>query len=603
LLSPRTKTRAKTESIPHHSYLTSLTQSHPIAIDSGASSTIIRDLDRFTPLNFTRSKQNIKTSDKNAVLTSHGYGAITITLPDEKELKIDKAFYCPNAPINLLSTNDLEAAGLYFVSTNGNPGRIYQSTNQQAATPHPGDVPVAKTIKRYGLHFLPEHSNPKMKFPTRFIGMCANAFYSYKEADASNERVQRLLAAHEDTRNQARLMHARLGHVGQQKMQHIRAAATLPDLQIPKVTLESNFCHSCTMAKRNRAPFASQPQQDTKPGEYLGMDVVQMSVASYNMSYALIVVCYSSRYTWIYPLPAKNFALIFAIRVILYIKTEWDTAVKSIRLDRGELHSEAFNRFCESNGVKPEFTPRKTPQSDGMAERHIRTLVEMTMALLFHAKLPPIFWVDAMRHACFLVNRLPVTHTAIASPYETVNHVAPRADFLRVFGCAALYRLDKTDHKKTEPKVKIGIYVGAQSASQAKLIDLSTGKHLIRRFADIVFNEASFPKSNQVPECDYGISSNHAKVTFDTAFTEDANEYVSKYLAHRNRFSSTEIDDATLVRELRRRYIPVSERPGGRKKKQKTSQPVSEPDALMLLAGGGSAPPGVSKTEMGPFLP
>jgi hypothetical protein len=443
-----------------------------------------------------------------------------------------------------------------------------KSSDPKSNRPAPDDLIIVKTIKRYGLHFVPEHKNPKLVFSTRFIGLCTNSFYAYKEADHQDERVQRLLAAHEDSRNLAKLLHARLGHIGQQRLQRIRAGSTLPDLDIPKVTLEADFCNSCTLAKKNKAPFATSKQaEETKPGEHLGMDVVELSSPSYNMRYALVIVCYSSRYTWTYPLPGKHFALIFAIRVIFFIKNEWDVIVKRIRLDQGELHSDAFKKFCDANGTKLEYTPRKTPQSDGMAERHIRTIVDMTLSLLFHANLAPIYWVDAMRHACFLINRLPVTHTAIQSPYETVYHVAPKADFLRVFGCAAMYRLEKSDKKKLEPKVRMAVYVGAISASQAKLIDLSTGKYLIRRFADIVFNEALFPKSNQVLEYDYSKPENHPTVRLDTAFDEHSDFYASKYLQNRERFSNPDIDDATLVRELKRKYVPVSERPGEQKAK------------------------------------
>ena len=63
--------------------------------------------------------------------------------------------------------------------------------------------------------------------------------------------------------------------------------------------------------------------------------------------------------------------------------------IKVLRSDRGgEYTSNAMSTFCEQNGIVHEFTAPYTPESNGVAERKNRTLMDMVNAMLLSSGVP-----------------------------------------------------------------------------------------------------------------------------------------------------------------------------------------------------------------------
>jgi hypothetical protein len=146
-------------------------------------------------------------------------------------------------------------------------------------------------------------------------------------------------------------------------------------------------------------------------------------------------------------------------------------------------------------GIDVQTTARKTPSQDGGPERKIETLVNITRSLIHRATFPFSRWGFAFDHAVYLTNILPVTSKAISSPFQAITGLLPRINHLRIFGCAAFYHLEKSDrNSKLDTRTLPAIYVGCVSPSLVKLIDLASGKAIVRRFKDCVFNESTFPK-------------------------------------------------------------------------------------------------------------
>lgn len=65
------------------------------------------------------------------------------------------------------------------------------------------------------------------------------------------------------------------------------------------------------------------------------------------------------------------------------MKKETGLPIKCLRTDRGgEYNSTLFNKICKQNGIKRQLTMAYTPQENGVAERKIRTVMNLVRSML-----------------------------------------------------------------------------------------------------------------------------------------------------------------------------------------------------------------------------
>jgi len=79
-----------------------------------------------------------------------------------------------------------------------------------------------------------------------------------------------------------------------------------------------------------------------------------------------------------------------------------------LRSDRGgEYTSLDMSTFCEMRDIIHEVTSPCAPQSNGIAERKNRILLDMVNAMLVSFGLPKNIWGEALYSACHILNRIP----------------------------------------------------------------------------------------------------------------------------------------------------------------------------------------------------
>jgi hypothetical protein len=101
------------------------------------------------------------------------------------------------------------------------------------------------------------------------------------------------------------------------------------------------------------------------------------------------------------------------------------------------------------------------PQQNGVAERMNLTLFDMTRCLLIQSGIPNFLWADAVSTACYIRNRCPTTALNGNTPENVWSGKKSNIDYLRVFGCSALSKLDNTQMKgKLAPRAEECIMVG-----------------------------------------------------------------------------------------------------------------------------------------------
>ncbi|CAI7816390.1 unnamed protein product, partial [Closterium sp. NIES-53] len=92
------------------------------------------------------------------------------------------------------------------------------------------------------------------------------------------------------------------------------------------------------------------------------------------------------------------------------VERESGKRVKAIRSDRGgEFLGAEFRSWLKRHGIKQQLTTVYTPQSNGVAERANRTIIEGGRTILVDSGPPLRFWPLAIRHATVIKNRV-LTH-------------------------------------------------------------------------------------------------------------------------------------------------------------------------------------------------
>ncbi|KAG6539068.1 hypothetical protein ZIOFF_004221 [Zingiber officinale] len=142
--------------------------------------------------------------------------------------------------------------------------------------------------------------------------------------------------------------------------------------------------------------------------------------------------------------------------------------IRTLRTDRGgEFLSTEFTRFCGNEGIERHLTAPYTPQQNGVVERRNRTVMAMARSLLKGTHMPARFWGEAVRHAVYLLNRLPTKALGERTPFEAWMGRKPHLSHLRVFGCVA-YVKNTTPHlKKLDDRSSPMVYLGVEEGCKA----------------------------------------------------------------------------------------------------------------------------------------
>ena len=101
--------------------------------------------------------------------------------------------------------------------------------------------------------------------------------------------------------------------------------------------------------------------------------------------------------------------------------------------------------------IVSQLIPPRTPQCNGVSERHNRTLLDMVQSMMSLTDLSLSFWGYALETAAFTLNRAP-SKSVETTPYELWFGKKPKLSFLKVWGCDTYVKRLQPD--KLEPKIR-----------------------------------------------------------------------------------------------------------------------------------------------------
>ncbi|GMH04123.1 hypothetical protein Nepgr_005962 [Nepenthes gracilis] len=170
------------------------------------------------------------------------------------------------------------------------------------------------------------------------------------------------------------------------------------------------------------------------------------------------------------------------------VERETGRRLKAVQSDNGGEYIGTFDAYCRAHSIRHQKTPPKTPQLNGVAERMNRTLMERVRCMLFEARLPGSFWVEALRTAAHVINRSPCKPLDGEVPEQIWTGKEPVYSHLRTFGCKAFVHVSRDERTKLEPKIMHCVFLGYGEDEFGYRFYDPKGKKLVRS-RDVVFVE------------------------------------------------------------------------------------------------------------------
>jgi GAG-pre-integrase domain len=261
-------------------------------------------------------------------------------------------------------------------------------------------------------------------------------------------------------------LHRRLGHAGVSKIKSMIRKVDIQDILTGPI--EDFHCEACRLAKSKRLVSRDPQPRRSRPGELFYADVQTIKpVGIHGYNYYLILVDDCTRIRFIRLLRSKGDAADELIEFNEGFNLMAGYYIQGWRMDNGSEFSH-FVKWAKPKGIRIEPTPPRTPEPNGVPERHAGHINSLSRAMIIDANLPSNLWPYATETAVSVVNRLiedgetesPVQKWRkffrIPNPEGTVDHY-------RIWGCKAYMHIPKEDRTKAlkmQPRAKIGRLVG-----------------------------------------------------------------------------------------------------------------------------------------------
>ncbi|CAI7806317.1 unnamed protein product, partial [Closterium sp. NIES-54] len=319
---------------------------HTFTLDSGASRCFFRDSTTLTPLPAPVPVRQEDTSGELVVAHS------STVLP------------CPAVPSGSLSGLHLPSFSTNLVST-----AALQDAMVTTTTPGGQRVSICMCT-RTGSHLAPFTRRPGSSLYT--LGTEPSQVATSAEVSASGQVAAscscRLLS------HQTLLWHNRLGHPSLPRLRgmHSRLLVSgLPRSLPPLPPSPGQPCLPYVEGRQRAAPHSSSFPPTTAPLQTLHMDVwgpARVSELSRERYFLLVVDVYTRG---------------------------------------GEFSSDLLRDFCHGEGILQSFTLPDCSQQNGIAERRIGLVMEITRTSMIHATPPHFLWPFAVRYTAHQLNLWP----------------------------------------------------------------------------------------------------------------------------------------------------------------------------------------------------
>ena len=360
-------------------------------MDSGSSKHYTRSKQFYTT--FEELDDYLTVADGKTVKIA-GVGSIefkTTGTGSGNTVTLQKVYYCPDLSVNLVSTGELDKAGL--TSTTKKGCAAFHKENTLVVT---AQLQNNRWLMNW-VPITPEHA-------------------LYTTADTS-------------------LWHRRFCHLG---ADNLKKLATMVDGFNCQGDSQMGECNACNKGKLTRRPFKTSSNPRMKhPLDLIHMDVLIINTTGRCEETCVLVFTddfSGSRFS--FPMSSKSG------EHILKEFNEWlpwaermsDRKLKCIRHDNAkEFISGVFAERMKELGIEQQLTTKYEHEQNGTAERTNRVILDKARCILEDSGLSKVYWPDAILTATYVANRSPYAELD-KTPVEAFSGIKPDVSKFRVFG-------------------------------------------------------------------------------------------------------------------------------------------------------------------------
>lgn len=314
-------------------------------------------------------KVKVNLAESGRIIMSEAKGDVRVevkTHEGEKNLVIRDILYIPSLRTNLLSVSRLSDQGYKVIFHNGSAKIVSRN----------GET-IAIALNNNGVFVLQSKIRSKTAMNIQEVrDTKVNISDSEKEnlRDYNREPNDRLSKI---------LWHRRLGHVCDKYLEYMKNRNIVRDLKF--ISRPMQLCEPCVMGKLVQKPHRLIENKYTKqPLELVHIDLCgPMPVESLNGSrYIFVIVDDFSRYASVYILKNESEAFECFVDYMNRSEKQLEKVLKNVRSDNGkEFVNENFIKLFRNKGIVHQRTVAYNPQSNGVAERMNRSLLEKIRAI------------------------------------------------------------------------------------------------------------------------------------------------------------------------------------------------------------------------------
>ncbi|GJU62946.1 retrovirus-related pol polyprotein from transposon TNT 1-94 [Tanacetum coccineum] len=126
------------------------------------------------------------------------------------------------------------------------------------------------------------------------------------------------------------------------------------------------------------------------------------------------------------------------------------------KTDNGiEFVNQTLREYYEKVDISHKTSVARSPQQNGVVERHNCTLIEAGRTMLIYAKVSLFLWAEAVATACYTQNRSIIRLRHGKTSYELLHDKLPDLSFFYVFGALCYPTNDSENLGKLQPKADI----------------------------------------------------------------------------------------------------------------------------------------------------